>query len=157
MEAYYVPKVTHFDFDLDPSKVTWKEQILPVEDKDPLKTDHQLIKFFGNLLISGQSQNMINPVLESKSSLEKNLTENIAKLKTEVFDLNQFSQNLTIMMIEKNLTPAYPRRIVEREKVGFKMFNIQVSKNVTNQDDFSESVTALRDLASSLYFKKAVF
>ena len=49
-----------------------------------------------------------------------------------------------------------PKKVVDKEKNGVRIFDIKINKNITAVSDSSESVIGMKDLKSSVEMKKAV-
>ena len=151
------PKILQYEFLNDPTKIYWKDQIRPVLDTSSGLNETSLLQNFSGLLVSGQLEQMQSPSLDTKSNFEKNFVENVTHLRSEISDLHMLNQNICSLTIERHLTPNFPKRIIEREKTGFRVIEIRVNRNLSSQTDFSLAVTGMRDLHSSLKLKTLVF
>lgn len=150
-------KILQYEFLNDSSKIYWKDQIKPIPDTSSGLNETSLLQNFSGMLVSGQLETMQSPSLDTKSNFEKNFIENVTNLRCEVGDLHMLNQNICSLTIERHFTPNFPKRIIEREKTGFRVIEIRVNRNLSSQNDFTLAVTGMRDLNSALKFKTLVF
>jgi hypothetical protein len=149
-------KVQQFEYQDVPGEVLWAKKIFAVPDTLDLTDEATLVSNFAHLLRSGRLAEMRDRKLETKSTLQKEFTENVKKLDSEVTSLSQLTQNLCTLTIDKTMSPNFPKKVVDREKTGVRMVEIRVGQGAASAFDHTESVIGLRDLRATLKHKAAV-
>lgn len=150
-------KVIQYEFLNDTSKQLWQDQIQYAYEDTSNNEEAVLIKNFADLLENTKFDQLKNPKIQFQPNFQKVITENTTKLKSEISDLYLINQNICSLTIEKSVSQNFPRKTVDREKNGFKIAEIRVSRSVINESDSTDAVIAIRDFNSALKLKTLVF
>ena len=149
-------RLVQFEFRNEPSELLWRNQVKPVFEQDALTSQFMVIKNFSDLLANGQLERMMYATLTTQPTFEARFNANAALLKSEVSDLNQLSQNICALVVDKSMKSGCSKRIVDRNKTGLKVIDVGVMRTAVTSSEIAEARLAMVDLNSAVRFKAHV-